>query len=154
MKTNPIEFKGASESRLLIAMKIALIILITSMVVVGAIRGTGTMAIYYVPFQIETYEAITQSTIKDRASYRWELTDSSRQRKLLEILSSAGEGSRIGDKRIRLLVVADKREIFVDAEGNVLDLGKTHKLDQRHFQELRTMMSELVSSPGTEKKKR
>jgi hypothetical protein len=134
--------------------KIAWIVLVTSALAVYASESICGIAIYYIPLQIKTYKDVTQSNIKDRAFYRGELTDKNKQRALLEIFSSVGEGSGFDQKRIRLLVVTDNREIFVDAEGNVLDAEKKFRLDQKQFQKLKTMMTELAVSAGMEKKKR
>jgi len=128
-------------------MKIALIILLISCTVLCADVRPATGQIYYIPFHVETYEAITQANIKQKAFYKFEVNDRDKLSALLQLLAGVGEASSFGDNRVRLLVVSDKKQIFVDAEGNVFDGKKTHRLNHGNFDKLKTLLSELVKTP-------
>jgi hypothetical protein len=125
-------------------MKLLWIVIITSTLVVSARESVEKMTVYYVPFQVETYEPITTATIKDRAKYRLDVADANEILSLLRMLSNAKGESSFDQKRVRLLVVAEKREIVVDADGNVLDAGKTYRLSREQFGQLKTVMSRLI----------
>jgi hypothetical protein len=111
--------------------------------------------IYYIPFQIETYEAITPENIKEKASYSFEINDKNEIAELLHLTSSGDKKSSFTKKRVRLLMIifdASERQIMVDAEGNVLEGGTQHALNTQDFEKLKTLLSELIKARGVPEK--
>ncbi len=102
--------------------------------------------IYYIPFQVETYEPVTPENIKEKAKYTIESKDRHRISQLLDLMSGGRKCEGFDNKRVRLLVLFEggKPEIMVDAEGNVSEGKKLHVLSAREFEKLKKLLSELI----------
>jgi hypothetical protein len=123
------------------------IFLLSSLLVLEAATPSFSKAfIYYIPFQFETYEAITPKNIKEKAKYKIDVSDKNKISALLDLMAGGEKTSSFDEKRIRLLIDFDegKQEMLVDADGNVFD-GKTrHALNEQNFDKLKKILSELI----------
>ena len=104
--------------------------------------------IYYTTFQVETYEPITSKTIKEKAKYRFEITDTNSASVLLNLLSKGEKASEFDEKRVRLLVVWNegKQRVTVDTTGHILNGEERRSLGAQDFERLKSLLSSLIKS--------
>ncbi len=102
--------------------------------------------IYYIPFQFETYEAVTPKNIKEKAKYKIEVDDKNKISALLDLMAGGEKTSSFDTKRVRLLIVFDegKQQMFVDAAGNVFDGETGYAITAQNFEKLKKLLSELI----------
>jgi len=102
--------------------------------------------IYYIPFQFETYEAVTPENIKQKAKYSFELIDTKTESAVLDLISGGKKSSAFDRKRVRFLMVLEKgkRQIIIDAEGNVIEGEAQHSLRAQKFEQLKNLLAKLV----------
>jgi len=132
-------------------MKAVWIFFFSSLLMVEAASPVISKAfIYYIPFQFETYEAITPKNIKEKAKFKIEINDKDKISALLDLTSGGEKTSNCDEKRVRLLIVWDegKQQVIADADGNVLN-GKTRQaLNAQSFEKLKNLLSDLIKAKG------
>lgn len=123
------------------------IFLLLSLLVLEASPVSFTKAfIYYIPFQFETYEAVTPKNIKEKAKYKIKVSDKNKILALRDLMAGGEKASSFDAKRIRLLIVFDegKQQIFVDADGGVFDGETRRAINTQNFEKLKNLLSELI----------
>ncbi|MBI1424617.1 MAG: hypothetical protein GC149_14315 [Gammaproteobacteria bacterium] len=95
------------------------------------------LTVYFIPFEIESYVSITRENIKSFAWEKWEIDSESKSSKLLKIIDS-GNSENIDNHHIRVLVVSDKGNYFIDSNGVVSRTGKPDiKINKIEFMRFR-----------------
>jgi len=79
----------------------------------------GMTIVYFIPFQIETYAAVTTETIIADAFVKWTLSSESEMRHLIALLSRGSEDV-FDESKVRGLILADSEIYFIDSNGVVL----------------------------------
>lgn len=99
---------------------------------------------YYIPFQVETYEAVTIENIKSKAEIKGELAKDNAS-KLLRLLAERKQGSVFDRKRVRLLVetLEGKNPVYVDTSATVLMSQEQYALNPSAFIALKKLLSRL-----------
>jgi hypothetical protein len=119
------------------------------------IWGGELVTVYYVPFQIETYVPITESTIISKAWEKWALDSDEKISELNTILHS-GEQSKFEGARVRMLVVSANHKVYIDSNGVASEDGQVGiRIDKNAFLKFRESLSaeEKFPSQGTEQTK-
>ena len=101
---------------------------------------------YYIPFQIETYEAVTLENIKAHAKYTIEVTDGSTVSAFVGLLLAGDLGANWDGKRVRLLIELGERKkwIAVNADGNVFDGAARRTLGPLRMADLKAKLAGLL----------
>src|ERR1017187_6700959 len=99
-----------------------------------SIRATATESdatVYYLPFKVETYVAVTKATIETAAAAKWTISDQSRATRLVSLLNGGVkvEAKQFDENRVRVKVIAGAQIYFVDSEGVVQRGKKTVRID-------------------------
>jgi hypothetical protein len=129
-------------------MNTALSVFVAGLLAIAAESSSPqSLAIYFVPFQFETYEPVTASNITAKAKYTININDQNEIPKLLA-LTSGKSPARFNGKRVRLLVIVNveqgEERIMVDAEGDVFDGKSERALGKQKFDQLKALMAELT----------
>jgi hypothetical protein len=75
--------------------------------------GADTM-VYYVPFRIETFVAITRATIESSAGAKWVISDPSRVKSLVALLNGGVrvKSDKFDENRVRAKIYSVARSIL------------------------------------------
>jgi len=101
--------------------------------------------IYFIPFQVETYQPITPQNIKDKATYTLEIRSEESLSRIALIFNRNDEMTEKFDaKRVRLLFEHKSKALYVDSYGNVLSNDKQFALSKKDFEDLQDFLSHLI----------
>jgi hypothetical protein len=101
--------------------------------------------IYYIPFQVETYEAITAENIQEKATYKIAISDKTAH-ELVALIGTEGQSAELDKKRVRLLVkTSDQKELLVDTNGHALVNGTQFEITAKSFASLKSRLTELTA---------
>ena len=113
------------------------------------------MKIYYIPFETETYVAVTTDNIKLQAHHKVVVSSIQDVNSLNRIFSNRtaiADAAPFDFKRVRLLISSsEKHDIFIDSYGNILSNGKQEKISKKKFNELNSRLSYLIKIRFNEK---
>jgi galactitol-specific phosphotransferase system IIB component len=103
------------------------------------------LSIYYIPFEIETYIAVTPKSIVLEAHYVMTVTNEPDISQFNALVTSTNAGHFI-EKRVRLLAVFDKgrTRLLIDSDGNVLEEGQERALSPIQLKKVETFISILI----------
>jgi hypothetical protein len=59
--------------------------------------------VYFIPFQFETYEAVTPEKIREKAKYKVEITERNTLSVLVDLLLNGRRSEQFDEHRVRLL---------------------------------------------------
>lgn len=107
-----------------------------------------SITIYYLPFKLETYTAITKNNIEKKALYVIELKpDDSAYNEISKIFMNHSEGE-FDNRVVRMKVKGSQfGDLYVDQEGGILIIPdeETEKLTSEAFERLSMLMDKLVA---------
>jgi hypothetical protein len=99
---------------------------------------------YYIPFNVETYEAVTTNNIQDKAEYKGEIAGDYAV-KIVSLLMTSNQSASFERKRVRLLIENQyDNKIFVDASGTVLKKGYKYNINDKKLIELNKILRLLI----------
>ena len=111
-----------------------------------AILRQKRIRLYYIPFDLETYNPITVNDISKRATYRWLIDSTSKLASRLKVCFDSFEPGDFSGNFVRLRIDGIlKLPIFVDREGGVLlgKKGEAKSLTRSAFTELKEIIADL-----------
>jgi len=115
----------------------ALCLLVTNHV---ALANT-TITVYFIPFEVETYIAVTPTTIASQAWEKWTISSKRDNDRLLAILNHGRENT-FDQNRVRALVIIGPKRYVVDSTGTVQKSGTEGlAIDKRAFVRLGDQLS-------------
>ncbi len=127
------------DSRLKLKITLAVFSAILSVRAVAA--GTDA-TVYFLPFRIETYVAVTRVTIETEAADRLMITEPSQVKRLLALLNGGvkAKPGEFSENRIRAKIITGDQIYYIDAEG-VVEKGSTDtKIDTSEFVKFRASL--------------
>jgi hypothetical protein len=89
--------------------------------------------VYFVPFALQTYVPITESTIVCDAWEIWTLSDTSKVSSLLGLVTKGSNGAVFDEKNIRVKIIRSNEPYYIDSEGTVLKGRSTFSVDRAKF---------------------
>ena len=118
-------------------------VLVLAIVVVllnsSPMSASGTVSVYFIDFEAETYVAVTTATIASHADEKWTISSKPDKDRLLAILNQGHDGNSFDENRVRALVVVDDKSYFVDRNGVVRNGGLS--IDKSAFYKFRDSLS-------------
>jgi len=97
-----------------------------------ACDGTA-IVVYFMPFQNETYVAVTSATIRTQAWEKWTISSKRDKDRLAAILKGTEE-SKFDEDTIRVLVINGRNSYFIDRGGVLLkEAARGVKIDKSAF---------------------
>lgn len=99
------------------------------------------MRVYFIPFEIQTYSAVTMNDIEAKSLYAlWFTKEHSLISKFRRLLQSRPSPEKIDNMVIRLKVELPTLVFYVDQEGRVLERnrGDTFQLSKKQMAELKS----------------
>ena len=94
---------------------------------------------YFVPFEVETYVPITQTTIMSSAWEKWTISSKSEIARLSTLLNR-GEDDKFDRNRVRGLVLINKQTYFIDSNGVALMRKASVRIDRDQFGSFRDLL--------------
>ena len=109
------------------------------------------MKIYYIPFDAETYIAVTTDNIKSQASYKMQVSSLQEISYISQVISCNPTNKNFFEfERVRLLIVKNMKDnIFVDSYGNVFSKEKQSKISKKKLNDLNLYLLHLSKIPGS-----
>jgi hypothetical protein len=104
--------------------------------------------VYFMPFETETYDAITPANIRERADYILDLADRKTISTLADTLSHGTRSNDFDNKKVRLLVTLNhgSERVLVDAGGRVSTAHARFVLGTQGFDSLRQLIANLINA--------
>ena len=118
--------------------------------------GDCKLVIYFIPFQVETYEPITPENIREKATYRICVESEKAGTELLGIVSARLATKGFDSRKVRLLIedVPGAHEILVDSEGHLRAAGEEGVLRRKDFARLKRLLSRIVAQSKSDETRR
>ena len=105
--------------------------------------------VYYMPFSIGTYSAITRDTFRSGAFCMLTIPDDSDQMNLIYSILSEGKEAKYYDGLVRAEILRPNgKSFYIDQEGSVFDSnsGESAKINEENFEELKNVIQKMFDT--------
>ena len=96
-----------------------LFLAVAAILFASSAAANNTLTVYYLPFQIETYDATTTNNITCRATEQWTISDQGDIDRFNHLFGKIVTAS-IDETRVRLKAINGQMSVYVDADGHAV----------------------------------